>query len=87
MTVMLIEACDMSFSEPQNATRFFSGKRARLEELQKREEIPIGKPGLSCQNNLFLGFFFDGTRNNYALSTDLIRNLPQRGSTHELVTH
>ena len=68
MTAKLIEPCDESYSEPDNSARFFQGKKSTLDDLQKREAIPIGKPGLSCQNNLFLGFFFDGTRNNYATS-------------------
>lgn len=35
---------------------------------QLRERPAIGVPGESCKSNIFLGFFFDGTRNNYALS-------------------
>lgn len=68
MTAKLIDPCAASYCEPENFARFFSGQEEVFKKYQRREEIPIGKPGLSCQNNLFLGFFFDGTRNNYASS-------------------
>ena len=32
---------------------------------EPREQPQYGKPGESCKYNLFFGFFFDGTRNNY----------------------
>jgi len=33
--------------------------------LEKRKLPPLGEPESSCNTNLFFGFFFDGTRNNY----------------------
>jgi hypothetical protein len=36
-----------------------------LERLEEREQPPLGIPGQSCTTNLFFGFFFDGTKNNY----------------------
>jgi hypothetical protein len=32
---------------------------------EPREQPKIGVPGKSCETELFFGFFFDGTRNNY----------------------
>jgi len=43
------------------------GKTIREREEQ-REQPPIGVPGESCKTNLFFGFFFDGTKNNYRLA-------------------
>jgi hypothetical protein len=46
--------------------KFFS--RTELDEinlLEKREQPVIGRPGEACKTNLFFGFFFDGTKNNY----------------------
>lgn len=46
--------------------RFFDGEnREKIRAFEKREQPPIGKPGESCKTNLFFGFFFDGTKNNY----------------------
>ncbi|MGL4605674.1 MAG: T6SS phospholipase effector Tle1-like catalytic domain-containing protein [Iodobacter sp.] len=54
-----------------NRKSFFSGDEENiLIEFEKRELPPIGKPEASCTTNLFLGFFFDGTRNNYRQAFD-----------------
>jgi hypothetical protein len=36
-----------------------------VRELEGREQPVFGIPGESCKTNLFFGFFFDGTKNNY----------------------
>ena len=36
-----------------------------LEQFANREQPSIGSPAESCKTNLFFGFFFDGTKNNY----------------------
>lgn len=36
---------------------------------ETREQPKIGVPGKSCETQLFFGFFFDGTRNNYEASS------------------
>ncbi len=33
--------------------------------FERREQPPVGMPSESCKTNLFFGFFFDGTKNNY----------------------
>ena len=38
----------------------------KLGQLDQRERPPVSNPNQSCNTNLFFGFFFDGTRNNYA---------------------
>ncbi|WP_177207856.1 phospholipase effector Tle1 domain-containing protein [Massilia yuzhufengensis] len=46
---------------------FFSVEENKkfLETHEVRERAPVGKPKDSCKTNLFFGFFFDGTKNNY----------------------
>ncbi|MFN3916060.1 MAG: T6SS phospholipase effector Tle1-like catalytic domain-containing protein [Aquabacterium sp.] len=62
-----------SLQDPVQFDRFFS--KQDIEQIDRsftrpRETVPLCQPGKSCENNLFLGFFFDGTRNNYALSEE-----------------
>lgn len=52
--------------DPCDRASFFSDEEeGDLKRLEKRESPPIGNPAASCNTNLFFGFFFDGTRNNY----------------------
>jgi hypothetical protein len=44
---------------------FDADEDAVLRPFEAREQPNYGKPGDSCKYNLFFGFFFDGTRNNY----------------------
>jgi hypothetical protein len=47
--------------------KFFTeteGKKIR-KIFEPREQPILGVPGESCKTNLFFGFFFDGTKNNY----------------------
>lgn len=71
---VLISPVDVqSNANPSNFERFFSQAERDLlrDQFQRpRETVPLCQPGNSCENNLFLGFFFDGTRNNYALSEE-----------------
>lgn len=54
--------------DPCNFRSFFTDdERSDLQEYEKRELPPPANPGTSCDFNLFFGFFFDGTRNNYNL--------------------
>jgi hypothetical protein len=50
---------DLFFDKQQNDA---------INRFAKREQPKIGVPGESCKTNLFFGFFFDGTRNNYLLA-------------------
>lgn len=47
--------------------RFFGEESVDLirRRFEVREQPCIGAPGKSCETNLFFGFFFDGTKNNY----------------------
>lgn len=49
------------------ATETFFGQvnYDKVREFQRRERPPVGVPRESCTANLFFGFFFDGTKNNY----------------------
>jgi hypothetical protein len=44
---------------------FDKTQKELLTELEEREQPRLGAPGESCKTNLFFGFFFDGTKNNY----------------------
>lgn len=68
MNAMLCNKVDLSFSNAVSRDGLFSSNqdRAALDKTwEPREQPPYGKPGESCKYNLFFGFFFDGTRNNY----------------------
>jgi len=66
----MIELCDSvstRFAQAANFDGVFSlGEKQKLKNIWlPREQPDYGKPGDSCKYNLFFGFFFDGTRNNY----------------------
>src|SRR5690349_6215653 len=42
-------------------------------KFESREHPILGVPGKSCETNLFFGFFFDGTKNNY-VQADVAKN-------------
>ena len=73
MTAKLVEPIDEdAFSNPANRESFFGKDKSdsiRDDYEVARELRAVGQPGKSCDVNLFLGFFFDGTRNNYDLSS------------------
>lgn len=51
---------------------FFSDKDLqKIKMFETREQVIPGKPNESCKTNLFFGFFFDGTRNNYKVVDEL----------------
>lgn len=75
MTAILSSSISLpnNYRDPSNYETFFSAEeREEIENeyLKVRELSAIGKPGESCKNNLFFGFFLDGTRNSYAKSLD-----------------
>lgn len=67
MTAHLCPSVDENFSLAIDYNRFFSDRERKEidSKFNTREQSPIGLPGVSCNNNLFFGFFFDGTKNNY----------------------
>ena len=46
-------------------TFFNKSENERLKKIESNEQPKLGVPGKSCETELFFGFFFDGTRNNY----------------------
>ncbi|QOY93698.1 DUF2235 domain-containing protein [Massilia sp. UMI-21] len=50
----------------ENLENFFTtGEQRNIRIFERREQTSVGKPSDSCNTNLFFGFFFDGTKNNY----------------------
>ncbi|MCX7659965.1 MAG: DUF2235 domain-containing protein [Caldimonas manganoxidans] len=69
----LASTIPQSFQDPANYEQIFS--KEEREDLYKQYTLPreapaIGQPHRSCDTHLFLGFFFDGTRNHYGLSEE-----------------
>lgn len=68
MSAQLTSVVGPEFTSARDSDRFFTEKQRRaIVQFQQREQPPLGVPALSCATNLFFGFFFDGTRNNYIL--------------------
>ncbi|BAK75956.1 hypothetical protein NH8B_1126 [Pseudogulbenkiania sp. NH8B] len=67
MTI-IVDKIDMAAIDPCKRDNFFTPAEDQiLQEWEKRELPPTGNLAASCTFNLFFGFFFDGTRNNYNL--------------------
>ncbi|MEH6433913.1 T6SS phospholipase effector Tle1-like catalytic domain-containing protein [Massilia sp. DD77] len=67
MSSILCPKLSDKYARAFNNKEFFDSKGdlERIENFEIRES-PYGfDPRRSCETNLFLGFFFDGTRNNY----------------------
>ena len=65
MTI-LAAPIDPTRSDPIKVAGFFSPEEIPLLRKWESRELPPPKnPALSCNYNLFFGFFFDGTGNNY----------------------
>jgi len=70
MTATLCPTIEANWMDACDFRNFFGqrdGDKIR-DKWEKREQPPIGIPGESCKTNLFFGFFFDGTKNNYRLA-------------------
>lgn len=67
MSAKLCQLLEPTFSDGANQRNFFTGRQVEdIRKMSELRELPIlGVPGESCKTNLFFGFFFDGTRNNY----------------------
>jgi len=63
------------FTNAIDLENFFSTTQKKIigKEFESREQPIVGMPGKSCETNLFFGFFFDGTKNNY-VQADAIKN-------------
>jgi hypothetical protein len=57
------------FTNAVDAEKFFDATDLKkIRNHEKREQAMPGSPHRSCVTNLFFGFFFDGTKNNYILA-------------------
>jgi hypothetical protein len=66
MSTYLTPAAGKEFETPFKREIFFNEREEnQLKGFQAREAPPICSPMNSCDTNLFFGFFFDGTGNNY----------------------
>jgi hypothetical protein len=66
MTVKLCPPFEANYASAANRDSFFNfAEQNILAGYDKRESPPTSSPTESCNSNLFFGFFFDGTRNNY----------------------
>jgi hypothetical protein len=66
VSATLCSLISTTFASAENAQVFFDGTDGQtVRNLELRERRLIGVPGESCKTNLFFGFFFDGTKNNY----------------------
>lgn len=67
MSAVLCPTVPGYFTSAKSVDAFFPEKaeKSQLSDNDEREQPKLGIPGESCKTNLFFGFFFDGTRNNY----------------------
>lgn len=69
MSAILCPLIEPGFASAENKSKFFNSAEAKIiERFEFREFAAIGVPAESCKTNLFFGFFFDGTKNNYVLA-------------------
>jgi hypothetical protein len=70
MTARLCDLIPAQFANAAKLNEFFSAKEWQdyLRPHEAEEQPKLCVPGESCKTNLFFGFFFDGTKNNYELS-------------------
>jgi len=66
MTAALSPQLTESYEHADIKNLFFSSDEiTKIDTFEGREQAPLGDPESSCNTNIFFGFFFDGTRNNY----------------------
>jgi hypothetical protein len=67
MSAILSKPMALESTEAVRFDRFFSASDAKTitSTLEPRENVQPGREGELCKTNLFFGFFFDGTKNNY----------------------
>lgn len=65
MSTKLSALVPVEFSKAADRDTFFTNEIAKIKALERHEQTKLGAPGKSCETELFFGFFFDGTRNNY----------------------
>lgn len=66
MSAILCPPISSVFADAADFWKFFDYKDGeKIRKIEAREQPRVGIPGESCKTNLFFGFFFDGTKNNY----------------------
>lgn len=67
MSARLVNAIPESYANAKDFKTLFAKGEQDVIQLthEPREQPKLGIPGESCKTELFFGFFFDGTRNNY----------------------
>jgi hypothetical protein len=66
MSATLAPQLGDEYTNGVNKDLFFTKDTSEIiEAFEKREQPPTRQPADSCATNLFFGFFFDGTKNNY----------------------
>lgn len=75
MSARLSPQCGPELAIATNNDKFFGVEvfRGIRRSFEPREQPILGVPGKSCETNLFFGFFFDGTTNNY-VQADAVKN-------------
>jgi hypothetical protein len=70
MTIKLCPILSEDFANAVNFKNIFNETEQKtiVKKWEPREQPKLGVPGESCKTNLFFGFFFDGTKNNYVLA-------------------
>lgn len=69
MTAQLCLPLDSTYSNASDRKIFFSEEmRKILDKWERQEQPPMGDHSKKCCTNLYCGFFFDGTKNNYTLA-------------------
>lgn len=69
MSTTLCPLIAESYITATNFEKFFSNDdRGKIEKFEEREQAKSNDLGKACKSNLFFGFFFDGTCNNYELA-------------------
>jgi len=69
MNTILSSLIPSNYTFASTVSKFFSeSERRQFERFELREQPKVNSPRTSCNSNLFFGFFFDGTGNNYELA-------------------
>jgi hypothetical protein len=68
MTAILCKTVHANFASASKTDEFFSQEQQKkIKEFGAREQ-PLQGSITGCKTNLYFGFFFDGTKNNYVLA-------------------
>ncbi|MET0856108.1 MAG: DUF2235 domain-containing protein [Telluria sp.] len=69
MSAILCPVISPSFERAEQRGKFYNKAESRVLDRFESRELPIlNVASGTCKTNLFFGFFFDGTRNNYVLA-------------------